>query len=310
MSRGYVKTHFGDNCFFKDSSFKRYNRHFEKEINIFNINVGSGHCNCGCGCGCGGFFGGIGGFWGTPGVSFLHGFIGGLFNGVLGLFGGLGAGMFCNNFNMFSGMPNFFGGGMFNFVNSSPFNFIMPMSGPETDKKVDKKVDKKETPADTKAVTPTPQNTDEISTDPTTDVTDSSNAQNVNNVTEGDNGLLLRGVPAYNPGAPDNEGKIRGTISPVTDNGDGTCTYTIDNSTVEGDYGLIYTFTGNKKDGFKLQSIKNPQNKSFYVINDWKNRVYNYDAQNGQIEIPATNPVVSKWNRSGYDELAPNGELK
>lgn len=85
MSRPYIRSHYGDNCFFRDSSLKRYNRyHSGGDTLIFNYNYGCNNSHGHCG---GSFWGGFG-----SGIGF------GLANMFSGLFGMFGCGM-----NMFGG---------------------------------------------------------------------------------------------------------------------------------------------------------------------------------------------------------------
>ena len=91
---GYVRQRFGDNCFFPDSSRKRYWRcHYEKPVQIFNFGCNTGVSGC-CNGG-GGFWSGFG--WGA-GMGLANMFMGGLgmlgswFGGGFGLGGGLGWG--------------------------------------------------------------------------------------------------------------------------------------------------------------------------------------------------------------------------
>ena len=72
MGDGYVRSQYGCNCFYNDSSYKRYNRaHLEGDTLIFNFNYGyQGGCGGGCGMG----------FWGGVGLGFGN-FFGNLFGG-------------------------------------------------------------------------------------------------------------------------------------------------------------------------------------------------------------------------------------
>ncbi|MBE7711122.1 MAG: hypothetical protein E7Z92_03170 [Cyanobacteria bacterium SIG31] len=99
MSHGYVRNHYGDNCHFSDSSYKRYNRYHYERCGCDSLSTylaGSGCCHShSSGCG-----GGMNLFWPN--------FVSGLCQSVLGMFGGFGGGW---GF----GMPSFggwgFGGG-------------------------------------------------------------------------------------------------------------------------------------------------------------------------------------------------------
>lgn len=72
MCDGYVRSNYGCNCFYNDSSYKRYNRaHLEGDTLIFNFNYGyQGSCGGGCGMG----------FWGGVGLG-LGNFFGNIFGG-------------------------------------------------------------------------------------------------------------------------------------------------------------------------------------------------------------------------------------
>lgn len=95
----YVRKNYGDNCFFNDSSFKRYNRyHNSRDINIFNIGGNTGHCCCG---------GGVSG-WGAFGLG-LGQALGGMLMGGIGMLGGMFGNMLGGMFNMFGGFGLGFG---------------------------------------------------------------------------------------------------------------------------------------------------------------------------------------------------------
>lgn len=99
MGHGYVRNRFGCNCFYGDSSFKRYNRAHGDTV-IFNYNWGNnGHC-------CGGTA--KTGFWGGLGFGAGLGLGTGLMN-MLGGWLGFGNGGFSMN-GLFGGM-NFPWGG-------------------------------------------------------------------------------------------------------------------------------------------------------------------------------------------------------
>lgn len=85
MGHGYVKSQYGCNCFYNDSSYKRYNRaHLGGDTLIFNFNYGyQGSCGGGCGMG----------FWGGVGLG-LGNFFGNLFGG--NMWGGGMAPWICN----------------------------------------------------------------------------------------------------------------------------------------------------------------------------------------------------------------------
>lgn len=109
----YVRKNYGDNCFFNDSSFKRYNRyHNSRDINIFNIGGGNGGCCCGGGISGWGAFGlglgqALGGFL-MNGIGMLGGMFGNMFGGMFNMFGGFGLGF--GNFGL--GFGNFGFGNM------------------------------------------------------------------------------------------------------------------------------------------------------------------------------------------------------
>ena len=99
MGHGYVRNRFGCNCFYGDSSFKRYNRAHGDTV-IFNYNWGNnGHC-------CGGTA--KTGFWGGLGFGAGLGFGTGLMN-MLGGWLGFGNGGFSMN-GLFGGMSFPWGG--------------------------------------------------------------------------------------------------------------------------------------------------------------------------------------------------------
>ena len=119
-----VRKLYGDNCFYADNSWKRYQRHLGGDTLIFNF--GNSCCNSyslGC-CGGGSFWGGFG-----TGIGY----------GIANLFGGF--------MNSFVSMPfmNMFGGGMFgnmfscNLWNTSPWSTFGDYTTPDkTDDKKDK----------------------------------------------------------------------------------------------------------------------------------------------------------------------------
>lgn len=95
MGHGYVRANYGDNCFYRDSSFKRYNR-AHGDTTIFNFNYGNSY-----GC-CGG--GHSRGFWGGLGLGIGYN-LGNLLMGGMNMLGGwLGMGNMGCFGNMFGGM--------------------------------------------------------------------------------------------------------------------------------------------------------------------------------------------------------------
>ena len=116
MSYSYMKHHYGDNCFYGDTAYKRYARyHMPREVNIFT----GGSCSQSTHC-CGGGWLSDGNFWSglglglgaglgnmlMGGLNMLGGWLGGGFGGFGGSFGGFGGG-----FGM--GFPSYgFGGGL------------------------------------------------------------------------------------------------------------------------------------------------------------------------------------------------------
>lgn len=87
MSVHSFRASYGDNCFFRDSSWKRYQRHLHGDTVIFNYNSGIQCENYNGGFGFGG------GFWGNLGAGLGMG-LGNWLMGGLDMFGGLGgAGM-------------------------------------------------------------------------------------------------------------------------------------------------------------------------------------------------------------------------
>ena len=86
MSHGYIRSHYGDRCFYEDSSFKRYNRYH----NTGDINIFAGHCHTHHHC-CGGNFwtglahglgAGLGG-WLMGGINMLGGWLGGMSSSMM-----------------------------------------------------------------------------------------------------------------------------------------------------------------------------------------------------------------------------------
>lgn len=120
MGHGYVRANYGDNCFYRDSSFKRYNR-AHGDTTIFNFNYGSSYGCCGGGHGTG-FWGGLGmgigynlGSWLMGGMNMLGGRLG---MGNMGGFGNWFGGMGFGNVGGF-GVANWMGGANTNRTNSS-----------------------------------------------------------------------------------------------------------------------------------------------------------------------------------------------
>ena len=110
MGHGYVRANFGDNCFYKDTAYKRYNR-AHGDTTIFNFNYGNSYGCCG---------GHNTGFWGALGMSLGYG-IGNWLMGGLNTLGGWLGGSTMNWFGMgnqarYDGIGNFgninsYGGG-------------------------------------------------------------------------------------------------------------------------------------------------------------------------------------------------------
>ena len=100
MGHGYVRANFGDNCFYKDTAYKRYNR-AHGDTTIFNFNYGNSYGCCG---------GHNTGFWGGLGMSLGYGLGNWLMGGLNTLGGWLGMG------NM-GGFGNWFGGMNFGNIN-------------------------------------------------------------------------------------------------------------------------------------------------------------------------------------------------
>lgn len=105
MGHGYVRANYGDNCFYRDSSFKRYNR-AHGDTTIFNFNYGNSYGCCGGSHGTG-FWGGLGmgigynlGSWLMGGMNMLGGWLG---MGNMGGFGNWFGGMNFGNIGGFGG---------------------------------------------------------------------------------------------------------------------------------------------------------------------------------------------------------------
>lgn len=94
MSHHYIRNHYGDNCYFRDNSWKRMQRYNESHGDTLIFNYG---CGSSCCCNTGYYGGGLscGNFW--------SGFGTGIGLGIANFFGGIMGG--------FCGMP--FWGGMF-----------------------------------------------------------------------------------------------------------------------------------------------------------------------------------------------------
>ena len=105
MGHGYVRANFGDNCFYKDTAYKRYNR-AHGDTTIFNFNYGNSYGCCD---------GHNTGFWGGLGMSLGYGLGNWLMSGLNTLGGWLGMG------NM-GGFGNWFGG--MNFGNIGGFGGV------------------------------------------------------------------------------------------------------------------------------------------------------------------------------------------
>lgn len=91
MSYSYMKHHYGDNCFYGDTDYKRYARYHMPRASVNIFNVGSGCCYNSHQC-CGGWLSG-GNFWSGLGLGFGMG-LGNMFMGGLNMLGGyFGGGM-------------------------------------------------------------------------------------------------------------------------------------------------------------------------------------------------------------------------
>jgi hypothetical protein len=105
------------------------------------------------------------------------------------------------------------------------------------------------------------------------------------------------------------ESMIRGQITDVQIDTNGKIAFTIDNSNIENDMGLTYTFqasdTGNTK--FNLTNIKNTSTSAKYIISNWKDRIYEFE--NGILTIN-TDALVSKGTANNRAELKKDNELK
>ncbi len=91
MTYSYMKHHYGDNCFYGDTSYKRYARYHMPRASVNIFNVGGGGCYNTHHC-CGGSWFGGGNFWSGLGLGLGAG-LGNMFMGGLNMLGGwLGGG--------------------------------------------------------------------------------------------------------------------------------------------------------------------------------------------------------------------------
>lgn len=98
MTYNYMKHHYGDNCFYGDTSYKRYARYHMPRASVNIFNIGGGGCYNTHHCCGGGWFGG-GNFWSGLGLGLGAG-LGNMFMGGLNMLGGwLGGGGY--------GLPSF-----------------------------------------------------------------------------------------------------------------------------------------------------------------------------------------------------------